>query len=236
MTRILIAEDDALIASFVDKGLRASGFSTLIVNDGEEAEEYGMTDEFDMIILDMGLPERDGLQVLRTLRARGKQVPILILTGRPERDVVTCLDAGADDFMRKPFRFEELLARIRTRLRHPGTHDSSALTVGQVHLDLRTRRVTIGERVVDLTAREFSLLETLLRHPDQVLSREQLLSQVWGYFFDPTSNLVNVYVNTLRRKLGSDVIETVRGAGYRLPASDAEQERARHRPSRGGDS
>jgi DNA-binding response OmpR family regulator len=217
MTRILIAEDDALISSFIDKGLRASGFSTLIAADGEEAEQYGMTDEFDLIILDMGLPERDGLQVLKALRARGKQMPILILTGRPERDVVTCLDAGADDYMRKPFRFEELLARVRTRLRDRGSHESSAITVGQVHLDLRTRRVTIDERVVDLTAREFSLLETLLRHPDQVLSREQLLSQVWGYFFDPTSNLVNVYVNALRRKLGADVIETVRGAGYRLP-------------------
>ncbi len=217
MTRILIAEDDGLISSFIDKGLRASGFSTLIASDGEEAEQYGMTDEFDLIILDMGLPERDGLQVLKSLRARGKQMPILILTGRPERDVVTCLDAGADDYMRKPFRFEELLARVRTRLRDRGSRESSALTVGQVHLDLRTRRVTIDDRVVDLTAREFSLLETLLRHPDQVLSREQLLSQVWGYFFDPTSNLVNVYVNALRRKLGADVIETVRGAGYRLP-------------------
>ena len=217
MTRILIAEDDALISSFIDKGLRASGFSTLVASDGEEAEQYGLTDEFDLIILDMGLPERDGLQVLKSLRARGKQMPILILTGRPERDVVTCLDAGADDYMRKPFRFEELLARVRTRLRDRGSQESSALTVGQVHLDLRTRRVTIDDRVVDLTAREFSLLETLLRHPDQVLSREQLLSQVWGYFFDPTSNLVNVYVNALRRKLGADVIETVRGAGYRLP-------------------
>ena len=217
MTRILIAEDDALISSFIDKGLRASGFSTLIAADGEEAEQYGLTDEFDLIILDMGLPERDGLQVLKSLRSRGKQMPILILTGRPERDVVTCLDAGADDYMRKPFRFEELLARVRTRLRDRGSRESSALTVGPVHLDLRTRRVTIDDRVIDLTAREFSLLETLLRHPDQVLSREQLLSQVWGYFFDPTSNLVNVYVNALRRKLGADVIETVRGAGYRLP-------------------
>jgi DNA-binding response OmpR family regulator len=165
----------------------------------------------------MGLPERDGLQVLRSLRSHGKHMPILILTGRPERDVVTCLEAGADDYMQKPFHFEELLARVRTRLRSQESRDPSVLTVGSVKLDLRTRRVTIGDRVVDLTAREFSLLETLLRHPDQVLSREQLLSQVWGYFFDPTSNLVNVYINALRRKLGNDTIETVRGAGYRLP-------------------
>jgi DNA-binding response OmpR family regulator len=221
VTRILIAEDDPLIGSFIEKGLRASGFSTLVASDGAEAEEYGLTGEFDMIILDMGLPERDGLQVLRSLRGQGKQMPIIILTGRPERDVVTCLEAGADDFMRKPFRFEELLARVRTRLRSSGARDTSALTVGAVRLDLRTRRVTIRDRVVDLTAREFSLLETLLRHPDQVLSREQLLSQVWGYFFDPSSNLVNVYVNALRRKLGNDVIETVRGAGYRLPIDGA---------------
>jgi DNA-binding response OmpR family regulator len=219
VTRILIAEDDPLISSFLDKGLRASGFSTLVAGDGEEAEHYGLTDEFDMMILDMGLPERDGLQVLRGLRSHGKQFPILILTGRPERDVVTCLEAGADDYMQKPFHFEELLARVRTRLRGQESRDSSALTVGSVRLDLRTRRVNIGDKVVDLTAREFSLLETLLRHPDQVLSREQLLSQVWGYFFDPTSNLVNVYINALRRKLGNGVIETVRGAGYRLPAN-----------------
>jgi DNA-binding response OmpR family regulator len=219
VTRILIAEDDPLISSFIDKGLRASGFSTLVASDGEEAEHYGMTGEFDMMILDMGLPERDGLQVLRGLRSHGKQFPIMILTGRPERDVVTCLEAGADDYMQKPFHFEELLARVRTRLRSTEARDSSALTVGKVKLDLRTRRVNIGDKVVDLTAREFSLLETLLRHPDQVLSREQLLSQVWGYFFDPTSNLVNVYINALRRKLGNDVIETVRGAGYRLPAN-----------------
>jgi DNA-binding response OmpR family regulator len=218
VTRILIAEDDPLISSFIDKGLRASGFSTEIAQDGVEAEEFGLTDDFDMIILDMGLPERDGLVVLRGLRSQGRHMPILILTGRPERDVVTCLEAGADDYMRKPFRFEELLARVRTRLRTHEVRDSSALAAGGLRLDLRTRRVTIGDRTVDLTAREFSLLETLLRHPDQVLSREQLLSQVWGYFFDPTSNLVNVYINALRRKLGSDVIETVRGAGYRLPA------------------
>ena len=217
MTRILIAEDDPLISSFIDKGLRAGGFSTLVASDGEEAEHYGLSDEFDMIILDMGLPERDGLQVLRSLRSHGKHVPILILTGRPERDVVTCLEAGADDYMQKPFHFEELLARVRTRLRSQESADPSVLAVGSVKLDLRTRRVAIGDKVVDLTAREFSLLETLLRHPDQVLSREQLLSQVWGYFFDPTSNLVNVYINALRRKLGNDTIETVRGAGYRLP-------------------
>jgi DNA-binding response OmpR family regulator len=224
VARVLIAEDDALIGSFIEKGLRAHGFSTLVASDGEEAQMLGLTEEFDMMILDMGLPEREGLHVLQELRARGKRLPILVLTGRPERDVVTCLEAGADDYMRKPFVFEELLARVRTRLRTPGTEESTVLKAGDVRLDLRTRRATVGDQTVTLTAREFALLETLVRHADQVLSREQLLSHVWGYFFDPTSNLVNVYINTLRKKLGPDVIETVRGVGYRLPAQAAHKE------------
>jgi DNA-binding response OmpR family regulator len=217
VARILIAEDDALIGSFIEKGLRANGFATHLATDGEEAESLGMSGEFDLLILDMGLPEREGLHVLQELRARGKRLPILVLTGRPERDVVTCLQAGADDYMRKPFVFEELLARVRARIRDRGTEESTILRAGDVRLDLRTRRATVKGRTVALTAREFSLLETLLRHADQVLSREQLLSHVWGYFFDPTSNLVNVYVNTLRKKLGASVIETVRGVGYRVP-------------------
>jgi DNA-binding response OmpR family regulator len=218
MTRILIAEDDPLIGSFLEKGLRAHGYSTLLADDGESARDLGLSDEFDLMILDMGLPEKEGLEVLRDLRGRGKRLPVLVLTGRSERDVVTCLEAGADDYMRKPFLFEELLARVRTRLRTRGAEEMTVLSAGRVQLDLRTRRAMVEDRAVDLTAREFSLLETLLRHVDQVLSREQLLSHVWGYFFDPTSNLVNVYVNSLRKKLGPDVIETVRGAGYRLRA------------------
>jgi DNA-binding response OmpR family regulator len=132
--------------------------------------------------------------------------------------VVECLESGADDFMRKPFHFDELLARVRTRLRTSGTEQQLVLSAGEVRLDLKTRRATVAEREIDLTAREFSLLEVLLRHADQVLSREQLLSHVWGYSFDPTTNLVNVYISALRQKLGADVIETVRGAGYRLRA------------------
>jgi DNA-binding response OmpR family regulator len=217
MARILIAEDDPLIGSFIEKGLRATGFSTLLARDGEEALALGLSEEFDLLILDMGLPEREGLHVLQELRSKGKRLPILVLTGRTERDVVTCLEAGADDYMRKPFIFDELLARVRTRLRAPGTEESTVVKTGEVRLDLRTRRATVGERTVALTAREFALLETLIRHPDQVLSREQLLSQVWGYYFDPTSNLVNVYINSLRKKLGPGIIETVRGVGYRVP-------------------
>jgi DNA-binding response OmpR family regulator len=217
MARILIAEDDPLISSFLEKGLRANGFTTLVADNGEAAQHLSMTDEFDLLILDMGLPGRDGFHVLQELRSRGKKLPVLVLTGRRERDVVMCLEGGADDYMRKPFQFDELLARVRTRLRKVGTEEAYVLQVGEVRLDLKTRRATVGGKTVDLTAREFSLLEALLRHPDQVLSREQLLSQVWGYFFDPSTNLVNVYVNSLRKKLGAHVIETIRGVGYRLP-------------------
>jgi DNA-binding response OmpR family regulator len=216
MARILIAEDDPLIASFVEKGLRANGFTTFLAEDGEKAQRLGLTDEFDLLILDMGLPEREGFLVLRELRARGKKIPILVLTGRREHDVVMCLEAGADDYMTKPFHFDELLARVQTRLRKTGTEQPHVLSAGDVRLDLKTRRATVGDRTVDLTTREFLLLETLLRHAGQVLSREQLLSHVWGYFFEPTTNVVNVYISSLRKKLGADVIESVRGVGYRL--------------------
>jgi two-component system, OmpR family, copper resistance phosphate regulon response regulator CusR len=217
MTRILIAEDDSRIASFIEKGLRASGYATHVVGEGDEVARLLERDEFELVILDIGLPDRDGFDVLRTLRRHGTRVPVIILTARRDRDVVAYLEGGADDYMEKPFRFEELLARIRRRLRTPdGTHER-VLSSGDLRLDVLTRRATIGERRVDLTGREFALLETLLRHADQVLTREQLLSHVWGYDFDPGSNVVNVYVNSLRRKLGPDVIDSVRGVGYRLP-------------------
>jgi DNA-binding response OmpR family regulator len=216
VARILIAEDDPLVSAFIEKGLRDNGFTTFLADDGEKAQRMGLTDEFDLLILDMGLPGQGGFNVLQELRSRGKTLPVLVLTGRPERDAVACLEAGADDFMRKPFQFEELLARVRARLRHAGTEEAHVLHAREVRLDLKTRRASVGEKNVDLTEREFLLLETLLRHADQVLSREQLLSHVWGDSFDPTTNLVNVYITSLRKKLGKDVIETVRGVGYRL--------------------
>ncbi len=193
----------------------------MLVDDGERAQHMGLSGDFDLLLLDMGLPQREGLEVLRELRAQGSHLPVLVLTGRSERDVVMCLEAGADDYMTKPFEFSELLARVRTRLRAAGTKEDYILSAGDVRLDVRTRRAEVGERSVDLTAREFAVLETLLRHADQVLSREQLLSHVWGYYFDPGTNLVNVYVNALRKKLGPNVIETVRGVGYRLTGREA---------------
>jgi DNA-binding response OmpR family regulator len=216
LARILIAEDDPLIGAFLEKGLKANGYSTFLADNGERAQSLSLTDEFDLLILDMGLPQREGFHVLQELRSRGKTIPVLVLTGRSERDVVMCLEAGADDYMRKPFQFEELLARVQTRLRTTGTAEANVLKAGDVRLDLRSRRATVRDQTVDLTAREFALLETLLRNAGQVLSRGQLLSHVWGYSFDPTSNVVDVYVNSLRKKLGGDVVETVRGAGYRL--------------------
>jgi len=218
MSRILIVEDEPGIASFLQKGLRAEGYTTVAVDDGGTAISVARDDAFDLVVLDLGLPGRSGLEVLAALRARGERLPIIILTARDGVDAtVAGLDGGADDYLTKPFRFEELLARVRARLRDRGeAADATTLHVGVLALDLRTRRVNVDGRSVELTAREFTLAETFFRHPDQVLSREQLLDRVWGYDFDPGSNVVDVYVRYLRRKLGADTIETVRGMGYRL--------------------
>ena len=217
MARILIAEDEPRIASFLEKGLRANGFATTVVDDGIVAEGMARDGDFELLILDLGLPNRHGLDVLRSLRRRGERLPVVILTARDEVEItVAGFDGGADDYVTKPFRFEELLARIRVRLRADSTEETTLLRAGEVTLDLRTRRATVAGRSVELTGREFALAETFLRHTDQVLSREQLLSHVWGYDFDPESNVVDVYVRYLRLKLGGDVIETVRGMGYRL--------------------
>jgi DNA-binding response OmpR family regulator len=220
VTRILIAEDEERIVSFLEKGLRSSGYVTTAVFSGPDALAYARDDDFDLLILDLGLPGMDGQEVLRQLRERGERLPVVILTARDGvEDTVAGLEGGADDYVTKPFRFEELLARVRVRLRDGAqAAETTMLSHGSLTLDLRTRRAARDGRTVELTAREFALLETLLRHPDQVLSREQLLSHVWGYDFDPGSNVVDVYVRYLRRKLGANVVETVRGMGYRLTA------------------
>ncbi len=216
MTRILIAEDEERIAAFVAKGLEAAGYQTTTVDDGAEALDTALSGDVDLVLLDVGLPTIDGFEVLRTLRGQGSALPVIMLTARTStRDTVDGLDAGANDYMAKPFKFDELLARVRSRLREPVTAHTISISHGDVTLDVRGRRASINGRDVDLSAREFSLAEEFLRHAGQVLSREQLLSRVWGMDFDPGSNVVDVYVRYLRGKFGAERIATVRGAGYR---------------------
>ncbi|CAN3702374.1 MULTISPECIES: response regulator transcription factor [unclassified Microbacterium] len=216
MTRILIAEDEERISAFVAKGLESAGYQTVTVGDGAEALDTALSGEVDLVLLDVGLPSLDGFEVLRSLRGQGSSVPIIMLTARTgTRDTVEGLDAGANDYVAKPFKFDELLARIRSRLREPVPTGTMTVAHGDVTLDVLARRATVGSRAIDLSAREFALAEELMRHAGQVLSREQLLSRVWNMDFDPASNVVDVYVRYLRAKLGAAHIVTVRGAGYR---------------------
>jgi DNA-binding response OmpR family regulator len=217
MNRILIVEDESGMASFLDRGLGSRGYATKVVGDGASALAIASDADFDLVILDLGLPDVEGETVLRELRRRGERLPILILTARDDLgDKVEGLDAGADDYVTKPFRLEELLARVRVQLREERSGEPTVLQTHSITLDVRTRKAMAEGELVDLTAREFTMLETFMRHAGQVLSREQLLAHVWGYDYDPGSNVVEVYVRYLRRKLGEDAIETVRGMGYRI--------------------
>ena len=218
MSQILIAEDEERIASFIQKGLRGHGFATVTATDGVSALDLAQSDIVDLVILDIGLPVLDGFEVLRRLRAVGSTVPVIILTARDTiPDKLTGLGGGADDYMVKPFSFDELLARIRLRLRVTAdTPAGSVLRCGGLVLDLDTRLATVDGERVELSAREFSLASVFLRNPGHVLTREQLLDRVWGFDFDPGSNVVDVYVRYLRQKIGARRIETVRGMGYRL--------------------
>jgi DNA-binding response OmpR family regulator len=220
MSRILVAEDEPRLASFLDKGLRASGFTVTIVGDGISAESLADDSDFDLLILDLSLPGKDGLEVLRDLRAAGQRLPVIVLTARGDpHDRVEGLESGADDYLPKPFHFEELVARIRVQLRGGDrATEETQLRVGDVALDLRTRWASVAGDTVELSTREFELLRTFLQHPNQVLSREQLLARVWGYDYDPGSNVVDVYVGYLRKKLGQEKLETLRGVGYRFRA------------------
>lgn len=218
MSRILIAEDDRRISDFIEKGLRAAGYTCLTVDDGASALLLARSGEFGMIILDIGLPMLSGFEVLERLRSEGSKTPVIVLTASDSvADTVYGLESGANDYMTKPFQFAELLARIRLRLNDdPDTAPVLTLAHDDMVLDLRSRRVRVGDAGADLTAREFSLLEVFLRHPGQVLSREQLISHAWNMDFDPASNVVDVYVRALRSKIGTERLETIRGAGYRL--------------------
>lgn len=218
MSRILIVEDDHGIADYLSRGLEAEGYSTRCVDDGPAAYDEALFGDYNLIIMDLGLPTYDGLELLRRLRTEGIQLPVIVLSARTAvQDRVRSLEGGANDYMPKPFQFAELLARVRLRLvKDVNTDTSIQLRHRSLLLDLRTHAVKVGDTWVDLTRRELSLLETLLRHKGQILSRAQLLSYVWGLDFDPNSNIVDVYIRSVRKKIGNGYVETVRGAGYRL--------------------
>ena len=217
--KILVVEDEPMIASFIEKGLRESGCTVRLAQDGDTGYGLACGESFDAIVLDIMLPGRDGLSILKRLREKGSPVPILILSARGELpEKLEGMQLGADDYLTKPFFIEELIARLHVIVRRQNREQLSSLTAGPVHVDLLTREVRAASTVVELTAREFALLEYLMRAPGRVLTRAQILEQVWHYDFDPRTNLVDVYIRRVRRKLGAAgaQVETVRGVGYRV--------------------
>jgi DNA-binding response OmpR family regulator len=215
--KLLVVEDEQRVASFLVKGLRANGYGVEWVSTGRDALRRAVDADVCMVILDLGLPDLDGLEVLESLRKRGATVPVLVLSARGRvNDRVKGLDLGADDYLAKPFAFEELLARIRANLRPRADASAGVLRAGGISVDQVRHEATVGGRTFSLSAREFALLQAFVGHPSQVLSRQELLSMAWDVDFDPGTNLVDVYVGYLRRKLGEALIETVRGSGYRL--------------------
>jgi DNA-binding response OmpR family regulator len=218
VVNVLVVEDEERVASFLEKGLRAHGYGVVWVRNGREGLERAAEAGISLVILDLGLPDLDGLEVLRELRERGDNVPVLVLSARARvADRVEGLNLGADDYLVKPFAFEELLARVRANLRPRGQGPANTLLhVGDICIDLLQREVAVDGRLVSLSGREFSLLKAFATHPRQVLSRQELLSMAWGMHFDTRTNLVDVYVRYLRRKVGEHIIETVPRVGYRL--------------------
>ncbi|MEA2422616.1 MAG: two-component system, OmpR family, copper resistance phosphate regulon response regulator CusR [Thermoleophilaceae bacterium] len=220
--KILVVEDESAIADFVQRGLEAEGYSVACAGDGNDGERQALAGDVDLVVLDLMLPGMDGLSVLDSIRHSKPGLPVIVLTARDTvEDKVAGLDGGAVDYVTKPFSFDELTARIRAHLREPAHNgEQTTLAAAGIHIDLLSREVTLGNEPVHLSAREFDLLAYFMRHVDEVLSREQILSAVWGYDFDPGTNVVEVYVGYLRRKLaGSDTparIETLRSVGYRL--------------------
>ena len=221
--RVLVIEDERTLAGFIEQTLRADGYAVTVCHDGPTGEAAALTGDYAVVLLDLTLPGKDGLDVLRGIRALMPELPVIALTARAAIEQrVEGLDRGANDYVTKPFSFEELLARVRAQLRSPGQRESSVLEAGDIRIDLRTRRIQRDGHDVQLTAREFEVLAYLMRHPDQVLSREQILNAVWGFDFDPGTKVLEVYIGYLRRKLcpdnEADPIDTVRNVGYRLRA------------------
>ncbi|MDU0968426.1 MAG: response regulator transcription factor [Actinomycetaceae bacterium] len=217
--RILVVEDEPGILSFLSKGLQAAGYEVTTADRGRDAIRQILEHAYDLMLLDIGLPDMDGFAVLEQVRGQGYKLPVIMLTARTSvDDTVRGLSQGADDYVPKPFRIEELIARIRLQLRKAqGPADvDDVLEAGDIRLELRTHRVFVAGEPVDLTPREFTMLQAFIEHPDQVLTRTQLLDLVWGFDYDPGSNVVDVYVRYLRLKIGSKRIATVRGIGYRL--------------------
>lgn len=219
--RVLLVEDEERIASFVRRALEEQGFSVQLVSDGDEAYQRAQHESYDVIVLDIMLPGRDGLSILRNLREQRNSVPIILLTARSELgERLEGLNLGADDYVTKPFYTEELIARIHAVTRRASGQGISVLEAEGLTVNLITREVRRGDTVIELTAREFRLLEFLMRSPGRVFPRTQILEHVWGYDFDPSSNVVEVHIQRLRKKLDptgqAQFIETVRGVGYRF--------------------
>lgn len=223
--KILVIEDEKKIASFVRKGLEAQGFVVDVAHHGDDGYALALSRPYDAVVLDIMLPGRDGLSILRNLRQRRMNVPVILLTARSElNERLEGLNLGADDYLTKPFFVEELIARIQVVIRRAAGTPPSLLAVADLTLNLLTREVKRGERRIDLTTREFALLEQLMRSPGRVFTRVQICEQVWNYDFDPGTNLVDVYIQRLRKKVDSDspvkLIETIRGVGYRMKSPE----------------
>jgi two-component system copper resistance phosphate regulon response regulator CusR len=219
--KILVIEDDPTVGEFVRRGLEEQRWQADLVNNGLEGERMAVSQPYDLVILDMRLPGRNGLDVLRTLRARGFERPVLVLTAQDAVDAkVETLRAGADDYVTKPFAFEELLARVEALLRRPRAMASPQLRVGDLELDQGTRDVRRGDESIELTPKEFAVLEYLMRHAGRVMSRTLITEYAWGYHFDPGTNIVDVVINHLRKKIDAKfekkLITTVRGVGYMI--------------------
>ena len=227
---ILLIEDEKKVANFITKGLTEEDYEIVCAYDGEEGLDMALKGDYEGIILDLMLPKRDGISILRELRSRGLRTPVLVLTAKGTiQDKVIGLDSGADDYLAKPFHFEELTARIRSMIRRSSVEKSTQLQVGDLVLDTITHKARRGDEEIELTAREYALLEYLMRNPDRVLSRSVITQYVWNYNFDIESNLVDVYINRLRNKIRHDdapkLIHSIRGVGYVMREGEEEEGR-----------